>query len=49
MSAYANDRRVKDLRDDEWCGRPASPDSFYRWCTEHDQEAREDNPAQYGR
>ena len=28
----------------EWCGLPSSPSSFYRWCDEHDAEAREDYP-----
>lgn len=31
------------------CGKPSSPDSFYRWCADHDREAREDDPAKYGR
>lgn len=31
------------------CGLPSSPVSFYRWCTEHDQEARETDPSKYGR
>jgi hypothetical protein len=31
------------------CGKPSSPDSFYRWCDEHDAEARENDPAKYGR
>ncbi len=31
------------------CGQPASPLSFYRWCTEHDQDARDENPAAYGK
>lgn len=31
------------------CGKPSSPDSFYRWCAGHDREAREDDPAKYGR
>lgn len=31
-----------------WCGEPSDPDSFYRWCAEHDQEAREVNPYGYG-
>jgi hypothetical protein len=26
----------------EWCGQPSDPDSHYRCCTPHDQEARED-------
>ncbi len=30
------------------CGKPSSPRSFYRWCDEHDQEARHDNPGAYG-
>jgi hypothetical protein len=34
---------------DAWCGEPSSPVSFYRWCDEHDQEAREEDPAAYGR
>jgi hypothetical protein len=32
----------------ERCGRPSSPKSFYRFCDEHDQEARHDNPGAYG-
>jgi hypothetical protein len=32
----------------EWCEQPSSPRSFYRWCTEHDDEARDD-PRSYGR
>lgn len=32
----------------EWCGKPADPDSFYRWCTEHDWEARTEDPRRYG-
>lgn len=24
----------------EHCGRPSDPDSFYRFCTEHDEDAR---------
>jgi hypothetical protein len=32
----------------ERCGEPSSPDSFYRWCPEHDQEAREQDPTAYG-
>ena len=23
-----------------WCGKPSDPNSFYRWCSEHDQESR---------
>ncbi len=30
------------------CGKPSSPRSFYRWCDEHDAEARHDNPGAYG-
>lgn len=34
----------------EWCGQPSDPNSFYRWCTEHDRDAREDYPQhQYGK
>jgi len=32
----------------EWCGQPSDPNSFYRFCTEHDQQAREEAPATYG-
>ncbi len=31
------------------CGKPSSPDSFYRWCDNHDRQARDDDPAAYGR
>lgn len=31
------------------CGEPSSPASFYRWCVEHDEEARDDDPDAYGR
>lgn len=31
------------------CGRASSPDSFYRWCARHDDDARQDNPAAYGK
>jgi hypothetical protein len=31
------------------CGLPSSPASFYRWCDEHDLEARYENPAAYGK
>ena len=31
------------------CGKPSSPTSFYRWCTECDEEAREQDPAAYGK
>lgn len=30
------------------CGAPSSPNSFYRWCAEHDDEARDD-PYHYGK
>lgn len=26
---------------DEWCEQPSSPRSFYRFCEEHDADARE--------
>lgn len=26
------------------CNQPSDPDSFYRYCTEHDREARDDTP-----
>ncbi len=29
------------------CGKPSSPDSFYRYCTDHDEQARES--PRYGR
>lgn len=32
-----------------WCGQPSDPVSFYCWCAEHDDEAREQNPGAYGR
>jgi hypothetical protein len=31
------------------CKQPTDPKSFYRWCTEHDEEAREQDPRAYGR
>jgi hypothetical protein len=31
------------------CGKPSDPNSFYRWCTEHDQESRYYDPQSYGR
>ncbi|MFI5895645.1 hypothetical protein ACIA5D_36675 [Actinoplanes sp. NPDC051513] len=31
------------------CGQPSSPNSFYRWCDEHDRDARDENPAAYGK
>lgn len=31
------------------CGQPSDPESFYRWCAEHDMQARDDNPEAYGR
>jgi hypothetical protein len=30
------------------CGQPSDPDSFYRWCTGHDRQARDDSPDNYG-
>lgn len=48
-SAGLCDWYVANYPRDEWCGRPSDPDSFYRWCEEHDQEARETDPAKYGR
>lgn len=30
------------------CGRPSAPKSFYRWCAEHDEVARRENPRVYG-
>jgi hypothetical protein len=41
----------------EWCEKPSDPNSFYRWCTEHDQQVRDEDtylaqwghPAKYGR
>jgi hypothetical protein len=30
------------------CKKPSDPDSFYRWCTEHDQQARDEGPSKYG-
>lgn len=48
-SAGLCDAYVANYPRDEWCGAPSSPKSFYRWCEEHDQEAREDDPAAYGK
>jgi hypothetical protein len=31
------------------CGEPSDPVSFYRWCTGHDTDAREQDPGKYGR
>jgi hypothetical protein len=30
------------------CGQPADPGSFYRWCTDHDEQALDENPGAYG-
>jgi hypothetical protein len=30
------------------CGEPSSPESLYRWCAVHDQEARDEDPSEYG-
>lgn len=30
------------------CGHPSDPDSFYRFCTRHDEDARDESP-NYGR
>lgn len=32
-----------------WCGEASDPNSFYRWCAEHDADARHNNPGVYGR
>lgn len=40
---FGNGRGVR------YCGRPSSPQSFYRWCAGHDREARSNNPGAYGR
>jgi hypothetical protein len=32
----------------ERCGEPSDPDSFYRWCTDHHRQARDDAPDSYG-
>lgn len=32
---------------DEWCEKPSSPKSFYRYCEDHDRCAR-DESANYG-
>jgi hypothetical protein len=31
------------------CGKPSSPDSYYRWCEDCDAEARLEDPHSYGR
>jgi hypothetical protein len=30
------------------CGAASDPNSFYRWCTDHDEQGRRDNPDVYG-
>jgi hypothetical protein len=30
------------------CGAPSSPASAYRWCDDHDRQARDDDPGAYG-
>lgn len=30
------------------CGKPSSPESVYRWCDEHDTDARLEDPRRYG-
>lgn len=32
----------------EWCGEPSDPGSFYRYCAEHDADARDGSPEAYG-
>jgi hypothetical protein len=32
---------VANYPGDEWCEKPSDPKSYYRYCTEHDDEARE--------
>lgn len=36
-----------DYHRHERCGEPSDPDSFYRYCAEHDEDARDDPT--YGR
>lgn len=31
------------------CGAHSSSDSFYRFCVEHDQDARDESPGTYGK
>lgn len=31
------------------CGLPSDPNSFYRYCTDHDRRARDEAPDTYGR
>lgn len=30
------------------CGQPSDPGSFYRFCSDHDREARDESPHTYG-
>lgn len=34
---------------DAWCGAPSDAASLYRLCTEHDREARDGYPQNYGK